>query len=126
MILPLGAMLLGFMLAPRAVVVRGQQMRIERRLWPWPAVVVPLSDVQRAAPLDSLGPGVRRINGAGGFFGSYGLFSSDRLGRFRYYSTRGGQAVIVERKSGALSIVLTPDDVAGTIRALDPRPSVDH
>jgi hypothetical protein len=117
----LGVLALSFMMAPRALVVTDGQIRIERRLWR--PLIVPLADVERASPIDSLGPRAMRLFGVGGFFGSYGLFSSEKLGRFRLYATHGGQAVLVTRRTGLLPIVVTPDDVAGTIAAIDPRPT---
>jgi uncharacterized membrane protein YfcA len=115
-----GALALSFMMAPRALVVEKGELRIERRLWA--PLRVPLADIERAALLGSLGGGVLRLFGVGGFFGSYGLFRSTKLGRFRMYATHGGQAVLVTRKGGLLPLVITPDDVAGAIDAINPRP----
>ncbi len=113
------ALAVSFMLAPRELVVDGGEMRIHRRFFP--PLRFELADIESAAPLDAAGTKVIRLFGVGGFFGSYGLFSSDKLGRFRAYLTRSGQAVLVKRKNGLLPIVLTPDDVEGAIHALDPR-----
>jgi hypothetical protein len=115
-----GALGLSFMMAPRALVVEAGELRIQRRLWA--PLRVPLADVDSAAPLGSLGAGVLRLFGVGGFFGSYGLFWSAKLGRFRLYATRSGQAVLLTRKGGLLPLVMTPDDVAGAIDAIDRRP----
>jgi hypothetical protein len=106
-------------MGPRELVVENGEMRIERRAWR--ALRVPLTDVESAAPLDRIGKKAARLFGVGGFFGSYGLFWSDTLGKFRLYATRKGQAVIVVRKGSLLPIVMTPDDVAGAIEAIDPR-----
>jgi hypothetical protein len=114
-----GALLVAWAMSPRGVEVDTAELRVVRRAWP--ALRVPLSSVASASPVDRLGRGVLRLFGAGGFFGSYGLFRSDALGRFRLYATHSGQAVLV-RRTGRLPIVLTPDDVAGTIRAIDRRP----
>jgi hypothetical protein len=107
-------------MSPRELVVDGGELRVERRAWP--PLRVPLSSVACAAPLGRLGGRTLRVVGVGGFFGSYGLFSNAELGRFRLYATRAGQAVIVRRRGDELPIVLTPDDVAGTIEAIDRRP----
>jgi hypothetical protein len=115
-----GALLLAWAMSPRALVVAGGELRVERRAWP--PLRIPLATVVSAAPLDRLGGGTLRLFGTGGFFGSYGLFRSNALGRFRLYATRTGQAVLVRRTGGALPLVLTPDDVAGTIDAIDHRP----
>lgn len=111
---------LSWAMSPCALVVDGGELRVERRAWR--PLRIPLASVASASPLDSLGRGTLRVFGVGGFFGSYGLFSSSDLGRFRLYATRSGQAVIVRRSGGELPVVLTPDDVAGAIGAIDRRP----
>jgi hypothetical protein len=109
-----------FAMSPRALVVDDGEVRIERRFWS--PLRIPRAEVERASPLDSLGARVLRI-GVGGYFGSFGLFRSGALGWFRLYRTRGGQAVRIRRR-GALPIVVTPDDVAGAIHAIDRRPRI--
>jgi hypothetical protein len=104
-------------MSPRALVVDSGELRVERRAWR--PLRVPLASVSSAAPVDGVGLGTIRVFGVGGFFGSYGLFYNTVLGRFRMYATRRGQAVIVRRTGDALPLVLTPDDVAGSLRALD-------
>jgi len=111
---------LSWAMSPRALVVDGGELRVERRAWQ--PLRIPLASVASASPLDRLGRGTLRLFGVGGFFGSYGLFSNGDLGRFRLYATRGGQAVIVRRTGDELPIVLTPDDVTGAIGAIDRRP----
>jgi hypothetical protein len=113
---------LSWAMAPRAIAVAGGELLVERRAWP--ALRLPLAAVASAAPIDRVGGRVIRLFGVGGFFGSYGLFSSDTLGRFRLYATRSGQAVQIRRNDGGLPLVVTPDDVAGTIAAIDRRPVV--
>ncbi len=114
------ALALSWAMSPVALVVDGGELRVERRAWP--PLRISLASVASAAPLDHLGRGTLRVFGVGGFFGSYGLFSSKDLGRFRLYATRGGQAVIVRRTGSELPLVLTPDDVPGAIEAIDRRP----
>jgi hypothetical protein len=111
---------LSWAMSPRELVVEGGELRIERRAWR--PLRVPLSSIASAAPLARLSGRTLRVFGVGGFFGSYGVFSNPELGRFRLYATRAGQAVIVRRRGDELPIVLTPDDVAGTIEAIDRRP----
>jgi Bacterial PH domain len=115
------ALLFSWAMAPVAVAVDERELRVERRFWP--SLRVARGEIESAAPLDSLGRKALRLFGVGGFFGSYGLFWSDKLGRFRLYGTRRGQAVVVVRTGTLLPLVLTPDDVAGTIGAIDRRPS---
>jgi hypothetical protein len=112
---------LAWAMAPRALVVDDREVTIERRMWP--ALRIPREEIDNAAPIDHLGKRALRLFGVGGFFGSYGLFYSDKLGRFRLYGTRAGQAVIVVRKGTLLPLVVTPDDVGGAIEAIDTRPA---
>jgi len=109
-------------MSPTALVVEGGELRVERRAWR--PMRVPLSHVASAAPLGKLGRGTLRLFGVGGFFGSYGFFSNGELGKFRLYATHGGQAVLVRRTGGELPLVLTPDDVAGAIAAIEGRPQL--
>lgn len=111
---------LSWAMSPRALVVEGDELRVERRAWL--PLRIPLASVASASPLDHLGRGTLRLLGVGGFFGSYGLFSNGEIGRFRLYATRAGQAIIVRRTGKALPLVLTPDDVKGAIGAIDRRP----
>jgi hypothetical protein len=116
-----GALLaLAWAMSPTALVVDAGEVRIERRAWP--ALRLPLASVASASPLDRLGAGLVRVFGAGGFFGSYGLFYSRSLGRFRLYATRTGPSLILKRNDGAIPLVVTPDDVAGAIDAIGRRP----
>jgi hypothetical protein len=106
-------------MSPRALIIDAGELRIERRAWR--SLRVPLTSVESASALECIGPGALRVFGVGGFFGSYGLFWTRVLGRFRLYATRQGQALIVRRTGKALPIVLTPDDVAGAVHALRAR-----
>jgi hypothetical protein len=109
------AMVLAWAMAPRELVVAGDELRVERRAWR--ALRIPRSTIESATALPGLSGRTLRIGGVGGFFGSYGLFTNGDLGRFRLYSTRRGQALIVKRTRG-LPIVITPDDVPGAVEAL--------
>ncbi|HXN31711.1 MAG TPA: PH domain-containing protein [Polyangiaceae bacterium] len=113
--LVVGVLAIAWAMAPREVVVEHDELRIERRAWR--SQRIPLSEVEGAERLSTIGRAVR-VFGVGGFFGSYGLFSSKAIGRFLLFATRRGQAVIVRRTNGALPIVITPDDMEGTIDAI--------
>jgi len=106
-------------MAPCGIVIDSSDLRILRRAWS--PLRVPLSTLESARPIESLGGGTLRVFGVGGFFGSHGLFHSATMGgRFRLFATRGGPAVVVRRKGVQLPIVITPDDMPGTIRAIHP------
>src|SRR4051812_19869414 len=111
------ALVIAWAMSPRRFVIDDGELRVERRAWR--ALRVPLSSVLTAEPVALSGRTLRLV-GVGGFFGSYGLFTNGQLGRFRLYATRRQNALIVRRSSG-LPIVITPDDVAGAVRALSPR-----
>jgi hypothetical protein len=111
-------LLICWAMSPHALVVDSGELRIERRAWR--PLRIPLTAVASAAPLEGVGLGTIRLFGVGGFFGSYGLFYNTVLGRFRMYATRRGEAMIVRRKADELPLVITPDDVEGSIRAIRP------
>jgi hypothetical protein len=113
--LAVGVLGFAWAMSPRAVTVAGGELLVERRAWT--PVRVPVRTIQAVTSLDRMGKGVR-VFGVGGLFGSYGLFANDTLGRFHLYATRRGPAVIV-RRNDALPIVLTPDNVIGTIEAIE-------
>lgn len=103
-------------MSPCEVVVDQGEVRVVRRAWP--PLCIPLTSIDTVATIDGLGWFPLRLFGTGGFFGSFGLFRSGALGRFRLYATRSGRAVVVRRKDGDLPLVLTPDDVEGTVGAI--------
>jgi hypothetical protein len=110
------ALALSWAMSPREIVVDGSEIRVLRRAWR--PLRVPLTSIASVTSIDRRGDRALRLFGVGGFFGSYGLFQGKQLGRFRLYATRSGDAVLVRRTGRALPIVLTPDDVTGTVRAL--------
>ncbi len=112
---------LSWAMSPRALVVDGSEIRVLRRAWR--PLCVPLASIASATTIDRRGDLALRLFGVGGFFGSYGLFQGKQLGRFRLYATRSGDAIVLRRKGRALPIVVTPDDVTGTLRALDRLPA---
>jgi hypothetical protein len=110
------ALTVAWAMSPREVVVDGNELCVVRRALP--PIRIPLAAITQVSTVPGVGAWAIRLFGVGGFFGSYGLFSSVALGRFRLYSTRRGPAVIIRRNDGKLPIVITPDDVPGTIEAL--------
>jgi hypothetical protein len=101
-----------FALAPHAVEVDGDEVRVCRRLWR------PLRIPRRAIVRVDAGPAITQANavrvcGTGPFFGSFGLLYVIGFGRVRGYVTRGGSSVVLHRAGGVLPVLLTPDDPAG-------------
>ena len=109
-------LLLAWAMAPVALVVEAGELRVERRAWK--PLRLPLSTVAAVSLLDAPVRGAIRLFGVGGFFGSYGVFWSRALGRFRLYATRSGPGILVRRSGGSLPIVLTPNDCDGAVRAM--------
>ncbi len=114
-------LVLSWAMSPRAVVVAGGELRVERRAWP--ALRIQLAAIEAATPFALSGlrhDGAIRLFGVSGFFGVYGLFRTRTLGAFRFYATHGGEGLLVRLRDGARPLLLTPDDVPGTLRALGP------
>ena len=107
---------LSWAMSPRALVVLDRELCVERRAWT--PVRIQLEAVETAESLERLRRGLR-LFGVGGFFGSYGLFWNETLGRFLLYATRRGPALLVRRKGRALPLVVTPNDVPGAIAAIE-------
>ena len=116
LLIVVATMFLAWAMSPRELVIDRGELRVERRAWP--ALRIPLASVSGTSVVDGVGLRAIRVFGVGGFFGSYGLFRNKALGRFRMYATHMGQAMVVRRTGDACPIVLTPDDVAGAVRAV--------
>lgn len=104
-------LILGWALAPKAFVVTGDELVVDRPLWP---VRLPLTGIRSVRLLDAtesrglgLLGGTLRTFGTSGVFGYFGRFRSPTLGGFRMYATRGEGFVIVDTERG--SFVLTPN-----------------
>ena len=103
-------------LAPTALAIDGDALRIERRAW-W-AIRIPLREI---AALESTA-GMRAFNtlrlfGVGGFFGTFGLMWSRPVGRFWAYATRTAPSLLL-RLRGSLPVLVTPDDPDAVVAAL--------
>jgi hypothetical protein len=103
---PIVALALVAAWAPCGLEIAPDEVRVLRRLGA--PKRVPLSSIASVEP----GPTPQiRLMGAGGFLGSFGLFSSHGFGRFHLYATRRGNYVALRLKEG-LPVVVTPDDEA--------------
>lgn len=121
--LALGGTILGaWLLAPRAFVLNGSALHIER---PLRSLEIPLLDVRAVAALpEGIGFAIR-AGGNGGLFGYYGRFWSRSLGSFRLYATRRKDLVRVATASEVF--VLSPDRSAEFVRELLARaPQAEH
>jgi hypothetical protein len=113
-------LVLSWAMSPCAVVVAGGELRVQRRAWP--ALRVHVTAIESVTPLSLVSlrhDGAIRLFGVGGFCGSYGLFRTRSLGAFHLYATHGGEGLLVRLRDRARPLLITPDDVTGTLRALD-------
>lgn len=105
---------LAWALAPRALVLRGSFLVIERALRP---VELRLGEIRAVGQVtrQELGTLVRTW-GSGGAFGYYGRFYSRKLGPVRLAATRSDGYVVVDTDAGRW--LVTPDDPGAFAAAL--------
>ncbi len=108
-----GTLVLAWAMAPRALQLKGGELRVLRRAWA--PLRIPLDDVSHVEEGPAL-KGALRLAGTGGFFGSYGLFYAPGVGRFRLYATRTTGVVTITR-NGALPVLVTPEDAPAFVQA---------
>ncbi|MEW9573272.1 PH domain-containing protein [Rhodanobacter sp. Si-c] len=106
------------LLAAVLCVVRGYELRdnalFVRRLF-WTTRVV-LGELREAATDPEAGAGSIRLFGNGGLFSFSGWFRNAKLGRYRAFVTDWQCAVVLH--GSACTVVLSPADPAGFVRAL--------
>lgn len=100
----------------RGYAVRGNALLVQRPLW---VTRVELGTLQSAAADANAGARSLRLLGNGGLFVFCGWFRNAQLGRFRGFVTNW-QATVVIRASRC-TVVISPADAAGFVRALQPR-----
>jgi hypothetical protein len=111
------ALPLAWALAPRALVLRGASLVVERALRP---VEIPLGAIRAVGRVtrEQVG-GMVRTWGSGGAFGYYGRFHSRGLGAVRLAATRRDGYVVIDTE--AARWLVTPDEpdrfVAALLRA---------
>lgn len=95
-----------YVYAPKAFHLGDGVLRIER---PASDVIIPLASVAEVKPLDVfLGLTLKALPGGNsGLFGIYGTFYRTELGKFRMYSRRASQTVLVVTSRG--NVVVGPD-----------------
>jgi hypothetical protein len=117
-VLPFPAMLIlfaAFREAPRGYAVGPGGVTVERRAH---VVTIPFVSIREVAMLD---PKVflRRVGGVGGFFGYFGLYQAEGLGRVSLYATRSDARVLLATDSG--SVVVTPAEPERFVAAVRAR-----
>lgn len=90
------------------------------------SIKIPLGEISKVRKLtDEDMKGVIRLMGIGGLFGYGGLFRTEKLGKFRMYSTKSTGLVLIEAEE---PFVLSPDDPEGFLKtiaaAIPKRPEV--
>lgn len=104
--------------SPRGYAITAESLVISR---PIRNIRIPLDSVREVRPgtREDLTGGVR-LWGSGGMFGYYGLFSTGSLGKSTWYVTDRSKTVIV--RTATKTLVLSPDDMQGFLRALKVAP----
>ncbi len=102
----------GAFFAPRGYVVTDSSIIVRR--WLGPKVVVPIESVEdiKRVSREDIGPLLSDLGIHPGavreFFGSYGVFSSSRLGKFKGYITNTNSLVLIQYDNGK-KLVLSPE-----------------
>lgn len=104
--------------AVRGYAVRGNTLLVQRPLW---VTRVDLGELQSAATAAGAGARSLRLLGNGGLFVFCGWFRNAELGRFRAFVTDWQRAVVI--RASRQTVVISPADPAGFVRALQPRRS---
>lgn len=100
-------------LAPEALEVHGDELRIRRR--GWSSVQVRRADLSGVDEASVVGGA--RVFGVGGLFGSYGLFRNTTVRWHWLYACRRGPGLILRRRTGwPLAVVV--DDLTALRAAL--------
>lgn len=108
-----------FALAPAAVEVDDDEVRVCRRLW-WPlriarTAIVRVERGPAITPTNTMPAPFQVI--APGIFGTFGQVSVARFGRVRGYITRTGPSLVLRCRAG-LPVLITPDDPGALESAL--------
>ena len=109
-----GVIALCAVFAVRGYSVTGSEVLIHHLGW---AKRLPLADVERVEASPGVMTGSVRVFGIGGVFGSYGWFRNAVLGSYTSYATDPARAVVL--KVGQKTLVVTPDDPAGFVAAVE-------
>ena len=92
-------------LAPRGFAVNDMELVIDREMRP---ITIPLASVTELRRVDDAEmKGALRLMGASGFYAHYGWFWTKKLGKFRLYSCRFKDLVLVRSEKDVY--VLGPD-----------------
>lgn len=105
--------LLCYLYAPKGFYLSDSHLVIERRISP---IRIEIRKIKRVSRLPQWEVShAARTFGVRGFFGYYGIFRNERLGRFRMYATDRGKGVLIEADRKYL---ITPDRPEHFIRLL--------
>jgi hypothetical protein len=103
--------------SPQGYAVQGQSILVRRKIGTVRIPLADLRDVRRADAADLRG--CVRLWGSGGLFGYYGLFSTSKLGKSRWYVTDRSKIVVLI--AGGKTILLSPDEFVDAVRAAAPQ-----
>lgn len=105
---------LAYLYSPRSYQVSDRSIRIKRLVG---TVCLSIDSIRelRAGTAEDFRKCIR-LWGSGGLFGYYGWFRTAKLGKCKWYVTNRSKAVVVV--ADELTVVLSPDDVAGFLNAV--------
>jgi len=106
--------LLSFAYSPRGYVIADRSIVVRRLAGPARIALNDVREARRAAPDDFRGS--IRLWGSGGLFGSYGVFSTTKLGKSTWYVTDRKNSVVLI--TGSKTALFSPDDVDGFLNAI--------
>ena len=110
---PLLILLAAVLCVVRDYELRDGALHVRRLLW---TTRVALGELREATTDPEAGAGSIRLFGNGGLFSFSGWFRNAKLGRYRAFVTDWQRAVVL--RGAACTVVLSPADPAGFVRAL--------
>jgi hypothetical protein len=115
MAVPMLILLASALFVVRSYELRDGALHVRRLFW---TTRVELGELREATIDPEAGAGSLRLFGNGGLFSFSGWFRNAKLGRYRAFVTDWQQAVVL--RASACTVVLSPADPAGFVRALQP------
>ncbi len=105
-----------YLFRPQGYTVTTDALIIKRSVSP--VTIVRNSIVSAEQLHDNSLSGSIRLFGVGGLFGYFGKFSNSKLGKMTWYATRRNRNVILLLTNDQKKIIVTPDDPAAFLQAL--------
>ena len=100
--------------APRRYAIDGKKLHVHTLLARFTYDLSNVSEVKRLAAPEVFSPGTLRTFGAGGPFGYYGYFKSQKLGKFLAFVTDLDRLIVL--RCHQQTLVISPHDPEGFLR----------